>query len=88
MKRWIDMTRLLKATSPTAAFDFYTYLELVWWFVFCVAFNPFRWKWALFVFFGLGFVLPKNIVQIENQIRHTLGMGVNGRDDTDIGSSF
>jgi hypothetical protein len=89
MKRWIDMTRLLKATSPTGPFDFFTYLELVWWFVFCVSFNPFRWKWALFVFFGLGFVLPKNIVRVENRIRERLGL-VNGDhgEYTDVGSSF
>lgn len=89
MERWIDMTRLLKATSPTGPFDFFTYLELVWWFVFCVSFNPFRWKWALFVFFGLGFVLPKNIVQVENRIRERLGL-VNGDhgEHTDVGSSF
>lgn len=65
MRRWIDMTRLLKSTSPTAAFDFITYLEIVWWFVFCVAFNPFRWKWALFVFFGIGLGLPKAVVDTE-----------------------
>ncbi|OIW31851.1 FAD/NAD(P)-binding domain-containing protein, partial [Coniochaeta ligniaria NRRL 30616] len=88
MKRWIDMTRLLKAASPTGPFDFFTYLELVWWFVFCVAFNPFRWKWALFVFFGLGFVLPKNIVQLENKIRNGLGLGVNTKEDTDVGTSI
>ncbi|KAJ9130564.1 FAD/NAD(P)-binding domain-containing protein [Coniochaeta hoffmannii] len=88
MERWIDMTRLLKATSPTGPFDFFTYLELIWWFVFCVSFNPFRWKWALFVFFGLGFVLPKNVVRIENRIRNGLGFGVHGEEDTDIGTSI
>lgn len=25
------------------AFDFFTYSELIYWFVFCVAINPFRW---------------------------------------------
>lgn len=68
MERWIDMTRLLKATSPTGPFDFFTYLELVWWFVFCIAFNPFRWKWALFVFFGLGFVLPDDVMALRRRI--------------------
>ncbi|KAI1208348.1 FAD/NAD(P)-binding domain-containing protein [Annulohypoxylon truncatum] len=61
MERWIDMTKILKATSPTGAFDFFTYLELLWWFFFCVTINPFRWKWATFVFFGLGFALPKRV---------------------------
>lgn len=67
MKRWIDMTRVIKMTSPTGAFDFFTYLELVWWFVFCVAFNPFRWKWAIFVFFGVGLGLPKAVVEQERR---------------------
>jgi len=68
MSRWIDMTRFLKMTSPTGAFDFFTYLELVWWFVFCVSFNPFRWKWAIFVFFGVGLDLPKMIVNTEKKL--------------------
>lgn len=88
MERWIDMTRLLKATSPTGAFDFFTYLELVWWLVSCVAFNPFRWKWSLFVFFGLGFVLPMDIVDVEDSIRNDLGVGIQGEEDADIGESF
>ncbi|KAF4119386.1 Flavin-binding monooxygenase-like, partial [Geosmithia morbida] len=81
MRRWIDMTRLLKATSPTAAFDFITYLELVWWFAFCVAFNPFRWKWALFVFLGIGIGLPKSVVDHERKI---LGSRINEDDDKGV----
>ncbi|KAL3421122.1 monooxygenase [Phlyctema vagabunda] len=86
MERWIDMTRVLKRFSPTGAFDFFTYLELVWWFVFCIAFNPFRWKWALFVFFGLGRELPRSIVDAEDRVRHELGYR-NG-ESYDVGSSF
>lgn len=68
MERWIDMTRALKAASPTPAFDFFTYLELVWWFTFCIAVNPFRWKWALFVFLGVGIALPKALVEQERNV--------------------
>ncbi|KAH6673502.1 hypothetical protein B0J14DRAFT_512051 [Halenospora varia] len=85
MERWIDMTRVLKKFAPTAAFDFFTYLELVWWFTFCIAFNPFRWKWALFVFFGIGHELPKRVVEAEDKLRHKLGIG-NG-ENYDIGKS-
>lgn len=81
MRRWIDMTRALKATAPTGAFDFFTYLELVWWFVFCVAFNPFRWKWCVFVFFGLGFALPRRVVRGEDRIRNGLGAGVSSENE-------
>ena len=88
MKRWIDMTRLLKYFSPVGAFDFFTYLELIWWFVFCVSFNPFRWKWALFVFFGLGFGLPKRIVSMENTIRNGFGVRVESSRGRDAGESF
>ncbi|KAI1185541.1 hypothetical protein F5B17DRAFT_28402 [Nemania serpens] len=87
MERWIDMTRVLKGLAPTGAFDFFTYLELIWWFAFCVAFNPFRWKWALFVFFGLGVVLPKRIVAQEERIRNGMGMK-QGADKPDVGRMF
>lgn len=83
MERWIDMTKLLKWFSPTPAFDFFTYVELLWWFVFCVSINPFRWKWALFVFFGLGFALPRDIVQKESK---WLNRNVQGGQDK--GESF
>lgn len=75
MKKWIDMTRFLKSRSPEGAFDFFTYSELIYWFVFCVAINPFRWKWALFVFFGIGGGLPIRVVQQEDWARNGLGMG-------------
>lgn len=84
MKRWIGMTKLFKRTSPTGAFDFFTYLELVWWFVFCVAFNPFRWKWAVFVFFGVGIDLPRAFVERENRLLRRKGE----YRDVDVGSSI
>ncbi|KAK0643887.1 hypothetical protein B0T16DRAFT_355589 [Cercophora newfieldiana] len=87
MKRWVDMTRLLKVASPVGPFDFFTYLELVWWFVFCICFNPFRWKWALFVFFGLGFVLPRRVVKIEERIRNGVGLNWDRRPG-DAGISY
>jgi hypothetical protein len=86
MERWIDMTRLLKMTAPTGAFDFFTYLELIWWFTFCVTINPFRWKWAFFVFFGLGYALPKRIIEAEEHIRN--GFGINEEENRDVGRSF
>jgi hypothetical protein len=59
MKRWIDMTNQLKSLAPARAFDFFI--------------NPFRWKWALFVFFGIGAGLPRAIVEREEQLRDGLG---------------
>ncbi|KAK4184612.1 hypothetical protein QBC35DRAFT_505557 [Podospora australis] len=89
MRRWIDMTRFLKFASPVGPFEFFTYLELVWWFVFVIAFNPFRWKWALFVFFGLGFMLPKRVVEAEERARNGLGMQRKVTDaGRDAGMSF
>ncbi|KAK3897903.1 hypothetical protein C8A05DRAFT_19423 [Staphylotrichum tortipilum] len=87
MKKWIDMTRLLKVASPTGPFEFFTYLELVWWFAFCVTFNPFRWKWAFFVFFGLGFMLPKQVVAAEDRVRNGLGVDKGEASGRDVGSS-
>ncbi|KAL2869669.1 uncharacterized protein BJX67DRAFT_319374 [Aspergillus lucknowensis] len=72
MKTWIDFTRLMKRLSPTAAFDFFTYAELVYWFVFVILVNPFRWKWAPFVLFGIGRGLPAHIVKQEEAFRNTL----------------
>ena len=72
-KRWIDMTRWIKSKAPTGAFDFFTYSELVYWFVFTLAINPFRWKWALFVLFGIGSALPMKVVEQEERLRTGLG---------------
>lgn len=88
MKRWIDMTRLLKMASPVGPFEFFTYLELIWWFSFCVAFNPFRWKWALFVFFGIGYMLPKQVVAAEDMVRNGLGYGNAETGGDDVGESI
>jgi hypothetical protein len=72
-RRWIDMTRFVKSKAPTGAFDFFTYSELVYWFVFTLVINPFRWKWAVFVLFGIGKGLPMSVVRQEDRLR------VNGR---------
>ena len=74
MKKWINMTRFLKSKSPLGAFDFFTYSELIYWYVFCIAINPFRWKWALFVFLGIGSTLPLKVVEEEDKVRNGLGM--------------
>ncbi|KAJ5662615.1 uncharacterized protein N7477_010231 [Penicillium maclennaniae] len=72
MKTWIDFTRFMKRFSPTKAFDFFTYAELIYWYLFVLLVNPFRWKWALFVFFGLGRALPLMVVEQENNFRKEL----------------
>lgn len=72
MKTWIDFTRFMKRLAPTKAFDFFTYAELIYWYVFCLAINPFRWKWALFVFFGIGGGLPLAVVEQERKFRQEL----------------
>ncbi|KAL2810016.1 hypothetical protein BJX63DRAFT_423381 [Aspergillus granulosus] len=72
MKTWIDFTRWMKSLSPTGAFDFFTYAELVYWFIFVIIVNPFRWKWAPFVLFGIGRGLPAEVVRQEEAFRTTL----------------
>ncbi|PYH79233.1 flavin-binding monooxygenase [Aspergillus uvarum CBS 121591] len=72
MKTWIDFTRLMKKMSPVGAFDFFTYTELIYWFVFCILVNPFRWKWAPFVLFGIGYMLPLEVVKQEAAFRKEL----------------
>ncbi|KAK0264187.1 hypothetical protein B0A54_17881 [Friedmanniomyces endolithicus] len=69
MKTWIDFTRWVKRRAPTGALDFFTYAELVYWFVFVILVNPFRWKWAPFVLCGVGAALPRQIVEEEDHLR-------------------
>ncbi|PHH71348.1 hypothetical protein CDD82_6554 [Ophiocordyceps australis] len=83
MKRWIDTTRLMKRNAPTGAFDFFTYLELVFWLVTCVVVNPFRWKWAVFVFLGVGAGGPGAVVRREEKWLKGRGYKM-----TDEGTSF
>ncbi|KAL4891134.1 hypothetical protein BDV59DRAFT_203852 [Aspergillus ambiguus] len=72
MKTWIDFTRFMKRWSPTGAFDFFTYAELIYWFVFVLLVNPFRWKWAPFILFGVGRGLPLGVVKHEEAFRNEL----------------
>ncbi|PYH88888.1 flavin-binding monooxygenase-like protein [Aspergillus ellipticus CBS 707.79] len=72
MKTWIDFTRFMKRLSPVGAFDFFTYTELLYWFVFSILVNPFRWKWAPFVLFGVGWTLPLEVVKQEESFRKEL----------------
>ncbi|KAK6542870.1 hypothetical protein TWF694_006809 [Orbilia ellipsospora] len=44
MKMWIKMTRWIKNKAPTGAFDFFTYSELIWWFV-SASFTKFPGHW-------------------------------------------
>ena len=76
MKLWIDFTRWIKARAPGGAFEFFTYAELLYWFCFIILINPFRWKWAFFVLFGIGAALPKAVVMQEDKLRSETG--VNG----------
>ena len=69
MQRWIDMTRFIKARAPGGAFEFFTYSELIYWFLFTIAINLFRWKWAAFVLFGVGADLPVSVVRQEDKAR-------------------
>ncbi|KAK4631636.1 Baeyer-Villiger monooxygenase [Fulvia fulva] len=78
MKTWIDFTRWVKQRAPTGAFDFFTYAELMYWFVLIILINPFRWKWALFVLCGVGAALPQSVVQQEDKIRDRFGIQTNG----------
>ncbi|KAF1816321.1 FAD/NAD(P)-binding domain-containing protein [Eremomyces bilateralis CBS 781.70] len=80
MKTWIDMTRWIKQKAPGGAFDFFTYSELIYWFCFVIVINPFRWKWALFVLFGIGRNLPMSVVQKEDTVRNGWDGKANGKD--------
>lgn len=51
---WVDSTRWIKGALPGQGLDFFTYSELIMWFVVGMLINPVRWKWILFVLFGWG----------------------------------
>ncbi|TKX25111.1 flavin-binding monooxygenase-like protein 4 [Elsinoe australis] len=85
MKKWIDMTRFIKRTSPTGAFEFFTYSELIWWFTFCVVINPFRWKWGLWVMTGIGIGLPLAVVEQEDKL---LRNGTGKHDNKEKNGTF
>ena len=69
MKTWINFTRWIKFRAPGGAFEFFTYAELLYWFMSVIVVNPFRWKWAAFVLFGVGAALPRAIVEEEDRLR-------------------
>lgn len=48
MKKWIDMTRFIRRTTPTGALEIVTHSKSTYWFIFCIVANPFRRKWALY----------------------------------------
>ncbi|KAF2671062.1 FAD/NAD(P)-binding domain-containing protein [Microthyrium microscopicum] len=73
MRLWINMVQFVKSKAPGGAFDFFTYGELMWWFFFTLAINPFRWKWVLFVLFGIAKDLPMKIVKQEDRFRNGAG---------------
>lgn len=65
----------------SGAFDFFTYGELLWWFVSTLLVNPFRWKWVLFVIFGIGTALPRSVVRQEEKLRGRVGCDERSSDD-------
>ncbi|KAK4170472.1 hypothetical protein QBC43DRAFT_306287 [Cladorrhinum sp. PSN259] len=58
MRRGVDITRVIRATSLIGNLEIFCYVELIGWFVLCVAVNPFRWKWVIFILFGVELMLP------------------------------
>lgn len=69
------MTRWIKVEAPGGAFEFFTYSELVYWFVFTIAANLIRWKWARFVLFGVGKGLSLGVVRQGDKARGESGVG-------------
>lgn len=61
MERWIVWVGWLKRKAPQAAFDYFTYGEMMLWFVSCILFRPAMWQWAWFVVTGLGQAGPRGV---------------------------
>lgn len=60
MRLWVDWTRVWKRGAPAAGLEFFTYSELIWWFISSMLMNPARWRWFLFVLCGWRFGLPNS----------------------------
>lgn len=69
MKFFVKFTTWFKRRSLVKPFEFFTLSELTVWLLVGVLANPFRWKWALFVLFGIGSDLPLSIVGREERFR-------------------
>jgi hypothetical protein len=54
MKVWVDVFRWLKSFAPSGASDFFTYGELMLWFILFILVRPSRWRWMFFVLNGWG----------------------------------
>ncbi|EGG08412.1 uncharacterized protein MELLADRAFT_52200 [Melampsora larici-populina 98AG31] len=54
MRLWVDVIRYLKSSAPTDAFDFFTYVEMIFYLIIFHLVRPQRIKWILFNFFGIG----------------------------------
>ena len=54
MRAWVDWSRAFRSHLSGQGLDFFTYAELIWWFVFGMLCFPARWKWIPFVLFGWG----------------------------------
>ena len=80
MRIWVDFARWMKRRAPGGALDFFTYAELVGWFVGVILVNPFRWKWAVFVLMGVGGAVPREVVRQEDRVRRDWGAQTSGFD--------
>ncbi|KAJ9262879.1 hypothetical protein DTO021C3_2993 [Paecilomyces variotii] len=67
MRIWVDWTRMCKRAAPGGALEFFTYSELIWWIIFNIFSNPWRWRWVFFVLWGWGSI-PANNAGRENLI--------------------
>ena len=75
MHAWVDWTRLWKEGAPGGALEFFTYSELVWWIVFCLASDPRRWNWIIFVLSGWGDpLLPNTKHQDDRSSKRSTGV--------------
>ena len=61
MDRWVSWICWFNRKTPQRAFDYFTYSELMLWFVSCVLLRPSLWQWAWFVFTGLGQAGPSGV---------------------------
>ena len=68
MKAWVDLLRVLKHFAPTGPLEFFTYGEMMLWFIFFVMIRISRWRWGLFILFGWGLSTNDSRSVVEEQL--------------------
>lgn len=61
MQRWVRWVGWVKGRAPGKAFQYFTYGELILWFVEAIVWRQSMWQWGWFVATSLGQAGPRGV---------------------------